>query len=168
MPTTSTPPATSPLPLLAALLLSLPGGAAALDGNRSVALEAAMAGPDGGPGPALTLAAGCWLEWELEALALLRVGSAPRPEGRGTAGTVTPEVGLRWAPDQGRWRPVAAAAVGVRLPAAGRATAATLLLQGGVERGLGRGWAAVAALGVRWLAGERAAGEAALGLRRSF
>jgi hypothetical protein len=154
--------------LIILVALAFPVAAVAVPGNRSVALETVLAGQGGGGSPAFTLAAGCWLEWELEALARLTVGSAPRPEGRGAAGAVTPEVGLRWAPDQGRWKPVAAAAVGVRLPTAGRATAATLLLQGGVERGLGSGWAAVATAGVRWLAGERAAAEAALGVRLAF
>ena len=150
------------------LLLVLPTAAAAVPANRSVALEGALAGQSGGAHPAFTLATGCWLEWELEALARLTVGSAPRPDGRAATGAVTPEVGLRWAPDEGRWRPVVAASAGVRLPAAGRATAATLLVQGGLERQVGRGWAAVATAGVRWLAGARPSGEGALGVRLTF
>jgi hypothetical protein len=159
---------TSPVTSLVVALAILPTTAVAVPLNRSVALETALAGQGGSGGAAFALAAGCWLEWELESLARLTVGSAPRPDGRAAAGAVTPEAGLRWAPDQGRWKPTAAVAVGVRLPTAGRATAATLLLQGGLEHGLGSGWAAVATAGVRWLAGAPAAGEAALGVRLAF
>ena len=60
------------------------------------------------------------------------------------------------------------ASLGVRLPVVGRATEATAQLQGGVEHFLGPGWALGATVGVRWLAGESAAGEAALGVRRYF
>lgn len=153
-------------PALALLLAALlPARAAALPGNRSVALELATAG--GGP-PAITLAAGCWLAGEVEGLARLGVGSAPRATGRAAGAAVTPEVGLRWAPDLGRWRPFLAAAAGVRLPAAGRGGAATGLASVGLERRLGDGWAVTAAAGLRLRASERAAGEAALGLRLDF
>jgi len=67
-------------PLLAALLLALPGAAAAVPANRSIALEGVLSGQAGAASPAATLSAGCWLEWELEAQAHLTVGAAPRPE----------------------------------------------------------------------------------------
>jgi hypothetical protein len=171
MTSTSTPtptPAgagTSAVALLLGLCLVLPATAAALPGNRSIALETAV---DGAGTAAATLAAGCWLEGEVEAVARLTVGSAPAPTGRGATGAVTPEAGLRWAPDVGRWRPVVALAAGVRLPVAGRATTATGLLLGGVERRLGPGWAVAATAGLRLRAAERAAWEAALGVRLDF
>lgn len=157
MPPTTPPSAAA---LLLAVLLPLP--AAALPGNRAVSLE--VVAPGGAP-PAGALGAGCWLAGEVEAEARLVVGSAPRTGGRAAAGAVTPEVGLRWAPDVGRWRPLLGLAVGVGLAAAGRDAAPTGLLRAGLERRLGQGWAVTAALGLRLRASERAAGEAALGLR---
>jgi len=162
---TPTPTSTPALGLLLALILSPPTAAAALPSNRSIALETAL---DRAGSPALTLAAGCWLEGEVEAVARLTLGSAPRSAGRGATGAVTPEAGLRWTPDPGRWRPALAVALGVRLPTVGRATTATGLLQGGLERQLGGGWAATAAVGLRLRAAERAAWEAALGVRLGF
>jgi hypothetical protein len=161
-------PAPAPAAALAALLLLLlPSTATALPGNRAVGIEGGLAGPRGGA-PAVTLSAGAWLEWELEVLCRVTLGSAPRPDGREATAAVTPELGLRWAPDDGRWRPFLAATLGVRLPAAGRATTPTGALLSGLERRLGGGWAAVATLGVRAAASERAAGEAALGVRLDF
>ena len=150
--------------LPAALLLAtlLPPRAAALPGNAAVSLELMAAGRGA---PALALGAGCWLAGEVEAQARLAVAAAPRTGGRAAAGAVTPEAGLRWAPDVGRWRPLLGLAVGVRLPTAGRAGAPTGAAWAGLERRLGSGWALTAAAGLRLRAGERAAGEAALGVR---
>ncbi len=154
--------------LLAAASMALPCRAAALTANRSLALETALAARSGPEAAAVTLAAGCWLEGEVEAVARLTLGAAPASTGRGATGAVTPEAGLRWAPDEGHWRPTLALALGVRLPVAGRATAPTALLQGGLEWLVEPGWALGATAGVRWLAGEGAAGEAALGVRLYF
>lgn len=154
--------------VLLAAALGLPGQGAALTANRSIALEAAVASRPGPQAASLTLAAGSWLDGEVEAVARLTLGAAVEPGGRGATGAVTPAAGLRWAPDQGRWRPTLAVALGVRLPVAGRATAVATLLQAGLERLLEPGWALGLTVGVRWLAGEGAAGEAALEVRRYF
>jgi hypothetical protein len=153
---------------LCAILLAMPVSSAALQANRSLALEATGdASPEGRAG-AVTLSAGCWLEGEVEVVARLTLGSLPRPEGRGTAGAVTPEAALRWMPDQGRWRPVLGLGLGVRLPAIGRATAPTGILLGGLERHLAPGWALAATIGARWVAGEGTGAEAGLGVRLYF
>jgi hypothetical protein len=153
---------------LCAILLAAPLPSAALEANRSIALEATGdARPEGRAG-AMTLAAGCWLEGEVEVQARLTVGSVPRPEGRGAAGAVTPEAALRWIPDAGSWRPLAGLGLGIRLPAAGRAAAPTAILLGGLERHLAPGWALAATVGVRWVAGDGTGLEAGLGVRLYF
>lgn len=151
--------------LVILLALLAPAGAAALPSNRSIALEVSVGDARS---PAVALSAGCWLEGEVEAEARLSLGSAPATSGRGAAGAVTPEVGLRWAPDVGRWRPFLALSVGVRLPTAGRDLAPTGRLAGGLERRLGEGWSLTAAAGARRPTDERAAWEAALGVRLEF
>lgn len=172
MTTPAPPPRRRPHLRLAALRLGLllvaPVPAAAVPANRSLALEVAGPPRSGAGAPAVALAAGCWLEWELEVLARLGLGSAPATSGRGAAGAAWTEAGLRWRADEGRWRPALELGAGVRLPGARRATAATALLQGALERQLAPGWALTAAAGLRWVAGEGAAGQAALGVRRYF
>ena len=155
------------LPLLA-VLLSAPGAAEAVPSNRSIALEAAGISRPGGPSGAAALSAACWLDGDLEAQVRLTAGSVAQPAGRGTAGAVTAEAGLRWVDDEGRWRPLLGVALGARLPAAAHPAALAGLAQAGLERDLGPGWALGAALGLRWVQGEGAAAEAALGLRLYF
>lgn len=147
------------------LLLLAPTRPRAEVANHAVALE--VAGARGGRA-AVALEASAWLDGDLHALARLARWSAPRPEVRGSAAVLAPEVGLRWAPDLGRWGPEVALLAGLRLPATGQGGAATGALRAGLARGLGGGWAVGAALGLRLQERERAALEAALGVRRAF
>ena len=164
-------PAAFPSALAWGLLLALaaaPGRASGLETNRSITLEGAASAAGGPRAAAATLGAGCWLEGEVELLAQLTLWSAPRTAGRAAALAVTSEAGLRWVADLGRWRPVLGAALGLRLPSAGRAAAPAGLLLAGLERRLAPGWALDATLGARWVAGEGTAGQVALGLRLYF
>lgn len=156
------------LVVLALAALTFPPSAGAVPANRSIALEGALARRAGHLEAGLTLSAGWWLAGEVEAEARLTLWSAPAPVVRGAAGALTPEVGVRWAPDEGRWRPVLALALGARLPGGRQGAAATALVGGGVELLVAPGWAVGASAGLRWLAGAGAAWEAALGGRCYF
>jgi hypothetical protein len=159
-------PRTAPRALAAVLLLTA-APAAALTPNRWLSLEAALSPSAGSPGGAVSLAAGAWLDGELEGLARVGLAAEPRTAGRAAVLLVAPTAGLRWAPEMGRWRPTAGVEAGVRVGPGGR-TAVTGVLRGGGELLLGRELGVAAGLAWRWTAGERAALEPALGVTCYF
>jgi len=140
-------------------LLQAAAPAAALTPNRSLSLRGGLDLP--GAAPAAALAAGCWLDGELEAVAGLSLRAARRPEVRAAAAVLSPSIGLRWAPDAGRWRPTAVAELGVQLRFAGRAAAAASARLG-VEWLTARDAGLSAGLGLRWAEGRGTAAEAVL------
>jgi hypothetical protein len=150
--------------LLALLLAAAPPPAVAQPSNRSLALEGAL-GAHGRQ--AFALAAGTWLDGDVEAVARLRLEVAPRTPVRAAAWATAPSLGLRWAPDAGEWRPAAGLEVGARWAPDGRA-AMTGGLRAGLEWLAARDVALAGGVGLRWTAGEGAAAEAALGLTLYF
>jgi hypothetical protein len=84
--------------LAAAVLVAAATPAAAQLRNRSIALEAGLSAPldaPGGPRPAVALAATCWLEGSVEAVARVAYAAEPQPGGRGSAALVAGTAGLR-------------------------------------------------------------------------
>ncbi|MBK9517459.1 MAG: hypothetical protein IPO09_08920 [Anaeromyxobacter sp.] len=154
-------------PLLLVLLAAAPSAARASPSARWLALEPGLALPDGGARPGLALAAGWWLEGEVDVVTRLAFEAAPRTTGRPAAAEVTPACGLRWAPDLGAWRPALGLVGGVRLGAAAGARA-TGLLELGLERALAADLTAGLALGLGWTEGAGVAPRAALALRLGF
>jgi hypothetical protein len=153
----------APTSLAVTLLLAMPVPAPALAPPVGFSLETAVSAGPGGSAPRLTAVTSCWLAGDLEAEARLALGSAPRSGGRG-ADAVTPGLGLRWAPDPGRWRPLLGLEAGVRLPAAGGAAAPTAAARAGVEFfPLRQLWLSLA-IGWRRTAGAAPGAEAALGI----
>jgi hypothetical protein len=151
----------------AALLLTLALPAAPLTPNRSVSLQSSQAlARDGSP--AFALATSTWLEGELEAMARLTLRSAEEPKVRGAAGGLWPAVGLRWAPDAGRWRPTAELELEVRLPLYGRAVTPGGVVRLGAEWLPARDLGLCGGLGLRWSPGRPLAAEGALEARLYF
>lgn len=134
------------LTLLSLLSLLPAAPAAAQPPNRSISLQASAAADRGGAGPGLSLAAGAWLEGDLDATARLAWRSAPRPGGRAAALALA---GLRWAPDVGRWRPVLSLEGGAAWRA-GRGAAGAGAVRAGLEWLPSRDWSLTAGAGLAW------------------
>jgi hypothetical protein len=153
----------TPTSLAVTWLLATPVPAPALAPPVGFSLEAAVSAGPAGSNPGLTAVTSCWLAVDLEAEARLALWSAPRSGGRG-ADVVTPALGLRWAPDPGRWHPLLGVEAGVRLPASGSAAAPTAAARAGVEFFPRRQLWLSLAIGWRWTARAAPGAEAALGI----
>ena len=134
---------------------------------RWISLEPGLSARQGGAQPSLALAAGWWLEGEVDLVARVASGAAPRTPGRAAAAEVTPSLGLAWAPDLGPWGPSLALAAGLRLGARSGARACAGL-EAGLVRSLGPDLAAGLVVGGAWTEGEGAAPWLALRLRLGF
>ena len=150
-------------PLAVTLLLAAPSPILAEPPPIGFSMETALSAAPGGARPRLTAVTSCWLDGDLEAEARLSVGSAHRPGDRGADG-LTPALGLRWAPDLGRWRPLLGVEAGLRLPIAGARSAPTAAPRLGVEFFASRRTWFSLALGWRWSAGASSGAEASLGI----
>lgn len=161
------PSPTSALPLLLLALAAARPAAALTPDARWISLEPGLSARQGGLQPSLALAAGWWLEGEVDLVTRVATGAAPRTPGRATAAEVTPSVGLEWGPDLGPWGPSLALAAGLRLGAQAGARACGRL-EAGLLRALGRDLAGGVLLGLAWTEGEGVAPQLALRLRLGF